>query len=110
VAKQKPPLSIRVWTDRGAAGLSRAVTVFSPDELRRQGMEEARFKKHALGQRRLAVVYNVVKDDIGRMSDDKCADLHFGAVNAMLRQVIALIAVDMRHEESNPNATRGTGF
>ena len=104
--KHKPPLSVRVTTIGPGGELVESVTVFSPDELRCQGLEEARFKKHALGRRRLAVVYNAVKDIIGKTSDAKCADLSFGPVNTMLRQLVHLIAVDISHKESNPARRR----
>jgi hypothetical protein len=99
VAKQKPPLLIRVWTDRGAAGLSRSVTGFSPKQLRREGMEKARFKAEVMKRKRRAVVYNVVKDDIGEASDAKCADLHFDIVNAKLKETARHVIVDIIRKE-----------
>jgi hypothetical protein len=98
---KKPPLSLYVKTIDSDGKVVESVTVFEPKQLRREGMEEARSKAAVLKRRRLAVVYNVVKDIIGDESDAKCADLHFGAVNAMLRQVVHLIAVDISHNESD---------
>jgi hypothetical protein len=100
VAK-KPPLSLYVKTIDSDGKIVESVTVFEPKQLRREGMEEARSKAAVLKRRRLAVVYSVVKDDIGKMSDDKCADLHFSAVNTMLRQVVHDIAVDISRKESD---------
>jgi hypothetical protein len=98
VAK-KPPLALRVTTIGPDGGLVESVTEFEPKQLRRQGMEEARFKAAVLKHRRLAVVYKAVKDIIGEKSDAKCADDRFGTVNAMLKETARHVMVDIIRKE-----------
>jgi hypothetical protein len=104
VAKQKPPLPI--WDGRVRTLIVdpdgkpvESVAVFSPAQRRREGMEEARFKKHVLGRKRLAVVYNVVKHIIGKEFDVECADRCFGTVNAKLKLTRRHIIVDIIRKE-----------
>jgi hypothetical protein len=107
VAK-KPPLSKIGWTGSirvttlGPDGKPvESVTEFAPDELRRQGLEEARTKAAVLKRQRLAVVYSVVKKDIGKMSDDKCAEKHFSAVNIALTATARDVKADIIRKESD---------
>jgi hypothetical protein len=97
--KQKPPLSIRVTTIRPDGKRVESVIEFTPKQLRREGMEEARVKAAVMKRRRLAVVYNVVKDIIGTVSDAKCADRRFGTVNEMLRETARHVIVDIIRKE-----------